>query len=390
MALADWMVGLDPEAAWMVPQMAPLDLALAAPQEELEVPRAEQIRRRYLDPSKVGASVRAAGDLVIPQDFGDALLGLAMTPGLGRAARTGFAALGGATADPSEAEASFIDTRGLGRLFRQRGELTPGDRRFVEQRRDSLDEATRMLNAERPAAERLRNPQQYPGTEVNQAFDDIAPALYASTGWFRTPETWLTALDPKRHVWPTGNIMAGFRVNEPPGHLVDDLADDMLFRAEPGLQNTRILHFERQPNQPLGAFVRGEKGFPDTVAVGHQFDGDVAARMNLDNETLYHEIQHNIQRLQGRGNGSNAARVAKDNPGLWNEYLDFAQTSGLYRPEDVDLAARLRMYRKVPGEWEAEAAAKIMGARDDLSGLSTLDPESIFYMAPDFRLRGIR
>lgn len=329
------------------------------------------------------------GSMLMPQDAGDVALSMAMGPGLGRLSRVALAALGGLTTMPGEAEGALLPWDRLRRAVsltgREGGPLAWEGERAARGLERASDATARLRGAD---AAPIRFPAQYSADEVNRAFDSVAQPIFNETGWLPFPNMergtydWLYGLSgTDRHRWPTGNILAGFRVGQPARELGEELTDRTLFAAVPELQRTRLMYGPE--NQTWNAaHVPGTGGAEtDLIIMANRGAGTGAAM----NESLGHETQHVMQRLFGRMGGTSPARVAEQNPDLYERY--FGGLAAMYPNEPVQQLEQLTrsgMYRRVPGEWEATVGGALSGRP---GANSMLLHELSNGIMPDFALR---
>jgi hypothetical protein len=355
-------------------------------------------------------------DMLAPGPL-DVAATIALGPG-GRAIRPLAAGAVAGLGEAFPAEGSWLNLRqllgaaaaGPGRYTKTNPYHNPATQGYVEQQSrkiaaDALaqyESAVKAFNSDPTLTAPLRNPAQYSGNDINQAFRDTAPSLYNQTGWIRTPEEWLHLAPSHRGENATAGVinsiapswtdkwrpLLGPEWPSLPGQR-PFIQDPLLETASPELRNVRI-SYGSPANMPTTAGLFSPPGEASHLGgfIGLRNDVGVDRLPNV----LRHEIQHVLQHQRNAPSyqrGSSSTMAWDNNPELRDEYFKMAAADENVPGDDVERWARRGMYMSNPGEWEARTAgdaltsARMQGKYSQPTR-SYFDPFSAF---PDFRVR---
>jgi hypothetical protein len=331
---------------------------------------------------------RGAVGLVMPQNALDAVMVGALGPG-GVPARVALGALAG-TVWPSDAEATFLTHRQIANIARAAhapGANTRLLSREVEHAKDQFSTAVRRVNENPELSAMMRHPNhadgQYnpsgwaspeTGALPNRENFIFGRDIFEDTRWLPTPNGWLYGLDPRRNRVNSHAIMAFQQANKPFGRALEThLHDPLLFAAEPKLRDVMVLQ-TRSPGDTLGSYIPGSGRGPNTIWLNAS-----TPTMDERTRTMYHELQHALQHASGRPNGTSTNAVL---------------SHGNNARYESEFTSPFAMYRAVPGEWEARAAAEAWPSTNGSmlnSAITDQEWARRVYREPvDWRLEGMK
>jgi hypothetical protein len=335
--------------------------------------------------------------MLVPQDFGDILLTLAMSPGARLGMRTALAALGGLTTQIGDAEGAFLPKEMFRRL---RAHPSAAARREAARGEDAI------TNAERHSGVGVNDFVSWSPQVFNNEFPELLQ-LGAPYGAIPTEAGWVALLSPQRplRLLPQLSADAEELLRRP--ELYSIARPQSEYRFDPwldfaiGLDTSPNVHIRRSTS----------RGYYDPI------DNSITLSANHISDapsTFEHELQHRVQHLTpGRYlvGSSTQTVVPRNSLNLWYEYLrrtlvpdkepavGWMTAPGGIDPRREIALAQYNMYLSNFGEWEARLAARAheaamnparLGGQEGESWLDTyrrLIDSMADEVMPDFRVQ---